>query len=203
MTLSTYSGLKTAIADHLDRDDLTSQIDDFIDLAEARHQDDVRLRSMLTRASLTVASRYVSLPSGYLEGMTLRLLTSPVTVLEHVSLDEMNRIRQETNDTPSFYTIHEQIEFDVAPDTSYSGEIIYYGAVTALSDGNTSNAILARSPGLYLYGALTAAAPFLLNDERIQVWAGFYASLLESLDRAEKRARHVGALHSRVIGATP
>ena len=36
MALGTYSDLKTAVANHLARDDLTSVIDDFIDLAEAR-----------------------------------------------------------------------------------------------------------------------------------------------------------------------
>ncbi len=36
MALDTYSGLKTTIADYLNRDDLTSAIPSFITLAEAK-----------------------------------------------------------------------------------------------------------------------------------------------------------------------
>ena len=42
MALDTYANLKTAIADFLNRDDLTSSIDDFIDLAEAQMNREVR-----------------------------------------------------------------------------------------------------------------------------------------------------------------
>ena len=39
MALGTYSDLKTAVANHLARDDLTSVIDDFIDVAaQTRHR---------------------------------------------------------------------------------------------------------------------------------------------------------------------
>ena len=40
MAITNYSELKSAIADWLDRTDLTDQIPDFITLAEARHKRD-------------------------------------------------------------------------------------------------------------------------------------------------------------------
>ena len=46
MALSTYSDLKTAIANFLARDDLTTQIPDFIRLAEARMSRELDTRSM-------------------------------------------------------------------------------------------------------------------------------------------------------------
>ena len=42
MALNTYTALKTSIADFLNRDDLTSVIPDFIALAEAQINRDVR-----------------------------------------------------------------------------------------------------------------------------------------------------------------
>lgn len=203
MALGTYSELSQAIADHLERDDLVSHIDDFIDIAEARHKREVRIREMLTRASLTVDDRYVSLPSGYLEAQAIRLLTSPVTVLTQVNLHEMTRIRSDTTGKPSYYTIHAQIEFDKDPDSSYSGEIVYYGALTALSGSNTTNSLLTKAPDVYLYAALLASAPFIQHDERIAVWESLYAQAVAGLNRSEQRGRHVGPLVSRVAGATP
>lgn len=201
MSLDTYAGLKQEIADTLDRDDLTSFIDSFIDLAEARHQREIRIREMIVRATVSAADRYLALPTGFLQMSMLRLLTNPVTVLAEVSLHEMNRRRQETTGKPIFFTVHEEIEFDRSPDQSYTAEMIYHAKLTALSDTNTSNALLTRAPDAYLYGALGAAAPFLSDDERLTVWAQLYQSAVDALNVMDRR--RAGPLVSRVAGATP
>lgn len=201
MSLDTYAGLKQEIADTLDRDDLTSQIDSFIDLAEARHAREIRVREMIVRATGIADSRYMVLPIGFLQMSTLRLLTNPVTVLGEVNLHEMTRRRLETTGKPTLYTVHEEIEFDRTPDQEYTAEMIYYGKLTALSDDNTSNALLVRSPDAYLYAALGAAAPFLVEDERLAIWAQLYQSAVEALNMMDRR--RAGPLISRVAGATP
>ncbi len=47
MAISTYSDLKTTVANYLARSDLTSQIPDFITFAENRLRRDLRIRQML------------------------------------------------------------------------------------------------------------------------------------------------------------
>jgi hypothetical protein len=203
MALDTYSGLKSAISDHLDRDDLVSQVDDFIDLAEARHKRDVRIREMIDREFIVVFDRFLELPTGYLDAITIRLLTDPVTVLNHVSPHEMNRVRRETTGKPSRFTVHGEIEFDVSPDGSYDGELVFYKALTPLSDANATNALLDRAPDVYLYAALLASAPFLMNDERIQTWGRMYSEGIDALKETDRRGRYIGALATRVAGPTP
>jgi hypothetical protein len=203
MSLANYTDLKVAIAAHLDRSDLTSYIDDFIDVAEAMHQRDIRIREMIERNDITIDSRQETVPSTVLEIISLRLLTTPVTVLEELNLHEMNRRRQEATGRPSFFTIHEEIEFDVTPAESYTGEIIAYHAVTALSGSTASNAILVKAPDAYLYGSLLASAPFLVADERIQTWGALYKSAVTGLNMRASSSRRVGPLVSRVSGATP
>ena len=100
----------------------------------------------------------------------LRLLTDPVTVLEQVNETELTKRIQTGTGKPSFFGIHEEIEFDVVPDAEYSAEMIYYCKLTALSDDNADNWILTNAPDLYLFGALSAAEPFLDNDERVTLW---------------------------------
>ena len=51
MAISNYSELKAAIADWLDRSDLTDSIPDFITLAETRHRRDFKIRRMETRVT--------------------------------------------------------------------------------------------------------------------------------------------------------
>lgn len=203
MALDTYSGLKDTIADYLDRDDLTDQIDDFIDLAEGRHKREIRFRGMITRATATLDARYIALPESYLEAVTLRILTDPVTVLQQVDLYEMNRRRLETTGKPSLFTVNEEFEFDRAPDESYTLETVYYKALTPLSDSDTSNALLQEAPGAYLYASLSAAAPFLVDDERVALWETMYTTVRDALMASDKRGRHIGPQITRVAGATP
>lgn len=203
MRISTVAELRASIADHLDDDSLESQINDFIAIAEARHRREIRLREMLTRASLTVDARNVSLPTGFLEAINLRLLTSPVTVLTEVSLHELTLEREDTTGKPCLYSIASDIEFDRTPDESYSGEITYYQSLTALDDDNTSNALLSVAPDAYLYAALSASAPYQMADERLPVWESMYVSARNALNAQARASRRVGPLVSRVHGRTP
>ena len=203
MSISTYAELKTAIADFLDRDDLTANIDTFIDLAESYHKRDIRIPEMISRESITVNARQISLPTGFIEPISFRLLTNPVTVLKQVNLHEMNRNRFEVNGKPTLFSITGEIEFDKTPDDSYSGEIIFWKEETALSDANTSNNILARAPDVYLYGALVHTAPFPQEDSRIAVWASLYSQGVRQLNSSARKSRRSSPQVSRVSGSTP
>ena len=200
MALDTYAGLKAAIESYVDRD-LTDNVDDFIDLAEARHQREVRIREMLVRDPLLVAQRYADLPDRFLSALTIRLLTEPVTPLNHWTQERMDRNRRFQTCRPSGFTIHEQIEFDCEPDQSYSAEIIFFQSALPLSDSVETNEILAKAPDLYLYGALSASAPWMLHDERVQMWESMYERALIGLSNLDQRT--VGTPIARVVGRGP
>ena len=203
MSLDTYSNLKAEIASYLDRSDLTSKIDTFIDLAEERHHTELRIRGMLKRATAPCSTtvRYLALPTGYLHMRILRLMSTPVTRLQFVNEDEMTRQIQSASGKPVWYTIHEEIEFDRVCDSAYSAEMIYYAKPTPLSLTSQTNTVLTNHPSLYLYGALLEAEPFLDNDERIPVWKAGYDLALASANMSDRKSRHVGTLVQRpVIG---
>lgn len=209
MALDTYSGLKSAIADHLDNAGLDSQIDDFIDIAEARHKREVRIREMLKRSTITIDDRFLTIPADFLQPKTLRIFTGFTTGhryypdVREVSVDDLTDHSRVDISRPKFYAVHESIEFDVDIDPldTYSGELIYYFPLTALSDSNADNAILTRAPDVYLYGALISSAPFLMFDERISVWEKLYSQAVNNLNSLDfKRS---GPLATRVVGSTP
>ena len=74
MALDTYTNLKTEIASYLNRDDLTANIDTFIDLAESRHSKDLRLREMAvnTTTDTVAGTKYITLPTGFLEFISVQ-----------------------------------------------------------------------------------------------------------------------------------
>jgi len=69
MAISTYSELTTAVANWLDRDDLTLRIPEFIALAEAKFNRTLRLRSMEAKytADTVAGQRNLALPTGYIQ----------------------------------------------------------------------------------------------------------------------------------------
>ena len=210
MALDTYENLKASIQDYLDRPDLADRIPDFIALAEARHRRDFRTQDMLTRSQVTMPAKtdqYLALPPRFLQMQGLRLLTDPVSPLSHVSLDQLTTVRggqyANTYRQPRFYTIHEEIEFDVVPDIAYQVEMIYYAAFPPLSAATPTTALLQKSPDVYLYGSLVAAEPFMMNDQRIQVWAELYKSAHEMIAIRNRRAKQGSPLRARVYGGTP
>ncbi len=189
MALATYSDLKSSIAAWLNRDDLTSVIPDFITLAEADMNSRLRLRSMLTRATATLDEAYETLPTDYLGMYRVVVNDEPITfsptdLLSRYALDY-------AGDPPRFYAITgSQLQLVPTPTASATAtiEMTYYAKPTALSDSNTSNAILAASPGLYLYGSLVQAAPYLGDDQRVQTWGQLYAQACDVLQAADDAA---------------
>lgn len=85
MALDTYANLKTSIANFLARDDLTSEIDDFIDLTEADFNRRLRIRDMETSLAFTIDEEQESLPTGFLQVRSFVLGTDPKTALQLMS----------------------------------------------------------------------------------------------------------------------
>ena len=194
MALDTFANLNTSIANYLNRDDLTSYIPDFISLAEARHGRDLRLRIMESVATATATSgtNYLALPTNFLEFRYVALNTTPKIVLRYMSPFELTRnYGGTTSGEPVYMTlIGERLYFGPTPDSNYSIEWAYYAKPTALSDSNTSNAILTNHPDLYLYASLLESAPFLMQDERLGTWAELYREAVKVANASDEVGRH-------------
>ena len=192
MALDTFSGLKTTIADYLNRDDLTSIIPSFITLAEAKFNRKLRVRQMVKRATATLDTQYFAFPADFLQAKEFQLNTNPITYLQYVTQnqgDYGSANQYISVGKPQYYTIiGTQIEVIPTPDTGYTGELTYYGKIPALSDSNTSNWLLVYAPDLYLYGALLEAAPYLKDDERLATWSTLYTNSLGDIEVADQRA---------------
>lgn len=197
MSITTYAELKTAIADFLDRDDLTSVIPTFIALAESQMEKEVRHFRMVKRSDGQIDSRYSPVPTTWLETIRMHIVGNDSYRLELTSLDDMLQLREQSSGVagrPTHYAhIGENIEVFPNPDGEYEIELLYYEKIPSLSDSNTSNWLLEVSPEAYLYGALVQAAPYLKDDARMQVWGGLYAGAVAGVNKENDRARYGGS----------
>lgn len=196
MSFASYSDLKTAIAGYLARSDLTSQIPDFITLAETRLRRDLRIRQMLktVTTATTASDSTVELPSDFLEARDFVVVGNPVQPLNYLSPSLFNRnARAADAGKPLDYTILAN-DFQLAPipDGAYTVKLLYFAAPTFLSDSNTSNAFLANCPDLLLYGSLIEASPYLMDDARINTWGTMFDRALSALTRSDEQGQYSG-----------
>jgi len=196
MAILNYADLQTTIASYLARSDLTVQIPDFIQLAEVRLRRDLRIRQMLKSATTTTTGgdQTVALPSDFLQLRDLFVETNPIRAVEYVTPSVFSRNGRVTESgLPVFYTIiASEFKFAPVPDTDYTLQILYYSNPPFLTDTNPSNVFLANCPDLLLYGALVEAEPYLMNDARIQLWAGMYDRGVASITAADDASENSG-----------
>tara|TARA_R100001015_G_C4627980_1_gene187858 strand:- start:526 stop:1203 length:678 start_codon:yes stop_codon:yes gene_type:complete len=200
MALSTYSELKTAIANWLNRSDLTSEIsDDFIKLVESEFNSKLRINKMITtNSSFTIDSETETLPTGFLQVRDFFIVSgSSKKPLTYMSPSQMDDVRGgSTTGTPIVYTIiGDNFRFAPAPDTTYTATINYYKSFDALSNSNTTNHILTTHPALYLYGSLYHAANFLggIEPAKLQNWLQLYQTSMERIERNDREDSWSGA----------
>ena len=198
MALTTYTELKASLADWLNRTDLTSAIADFISLAEAQMERQLRTRQMIVRAtaSFAAAAEYGTVPDDFLETKSIKLDTNPVTSLSFQTIEAMDQLSNTTylsSGKPLYFTVvGNQFRLLPIPDGEYTFELVYYAKLTKLSSTVATNFLLTQAPDVYLYGALLQAAPYLQDDARISVWSSLYAAGLEQLQVADDRGSTSG-----------
>ena len=198
MAISTFAELKTAAANWLDRSDLTDRIPEFIALAEARFNRILRIRDMetvSTAISTVGGTREYSLPTGFVQMKEFHLTTDPITPLSYITPEMMSRMwAGSTTAKPKVFTIiADNVRLGPSPDAVYTTSMLYYKTFTALSDSNTTSEMLTNNPDVYLYGTLLEAEPFIMNDERVALWATAFKQAIDDIQFQDNKDRHSGS----------
>jgi len=197
MAIGTYAELQTAVANWLDRDDLTDRIPEFISLAEARFNRVLRLRSMETKqtASTAAGQRNYALPADYIQMRNFQLNTSPITTLSYVTPEIFDRLWGGSQvGIPKFYTIlADEISLGPEPASVMTMEMLFYKRFTNLSTSNVRNWLITYAPDVYLYASMLEAEPFIMNDERVALWATSLSRAIQDLQEQDNKDRHSGS----------
>ena len=208
MAIGTYDELKTAVANWLDRDDLTARIPEFISLAEARFNRALRLRSMETKqtASTVASQRNYALPTNYIQMRNFQVNQSPIVTLSYVTPEIYDRLWGGSQvGTPSFYTIiGDEIQLGPIPGSVMTLEMLFYKKFESLSGTVATNWLLTNAPDIYLYGSMLEAEPFIMNDERVALWSTFLDKAINEMQEQDNKDRHSGsAMRVMTTGGYP
>ena len=199
MAIGTFAELKTAAANWLDRSDLTDRIPEFISLAEARFNRILRIRDMetvSTAISTVAGTREYDLPTGFVQMKEFHLTTDPITPLSYITPEMMSRLEAGSSKSkPQVFTvIADKVRLGPNPDAVYTTSMLYYKTFTALSASNTTSDMLTNNPDVYLYGTLLEAEPFIMNDERVALWATAFKQAIDDIQFQDNKDRHSGSL---------
>lgn len=205
MSISNYGELKTAVANWLDRTNLTARIPEFIALAEADIHygvrsptgwisEPLRIRAMETSADITIDAQTEALPTGFLAARRLYLNTSPKKNLELLSPIDLWAQDMDTTGEPVYFAAEaDNLVFSPSPDATYTGKLLYWKAFTALSADSDTNWLFANRPGVYLEAALYHAFSFARNTAEAEGHLQKLAVAVNGLNVANTSDRFGGA----------
>ncbi len=201
MALTTYDELQAAILNWMarapdDEDAVVATVTDFITLAEARFNRELRVREMIERIAATIDEAQEGMPARFLEPISASLIlaTGAVRPLKYVTMHELSRGARNIAGDPVQYTIvGGQILFgptitfddDTPKEDRPKLEIVGYFSQPALSNDNQVNDILKFYPNVYLYASLLEASAFVTSDQTGD-WAGLYE---EAITRANETSQ--------------
>lgn len=192
MAITSYETLKTAIGNYTHRGDLVSYYDEFIDMAEAAINANLRVSEMESSTSVAVTTPALALPDGFLEMRSINVAGSPDTTLEYITPHQLSAKKSGETGKPRFYTIAGDA-IELYPAGSYTIEMTYYKSITPLDGTNTTNFILTRFPEIYLHGALQWAYTFTHDDNRMQFHGAAFTATIQNTNKMSNRRKFSGA----------
>lgn len=197
-----YSDLKDSIAGYLHRTDMTAMIPEFIADAENRIYNELRIKAMEASYSQAVSSGSVTLPTGFLEWIDLYVDGDSVQKLTRKDIEWIYTKYPARNGAgkPVFFAREGESLIFGPYAGAYTIKGRYYKRLTALSDSNTTNWFTENEPALLRFGALCEAAPYVMDDERVQLWEAKYQASKNRIQRTDKLEKMSGSLLQMVAG---
>lgn len=192
MAITTYTNLQTAIADWLHRDDLTTQIVDFIALCESTLQIKCKLVEFEATATVTITAGVGTLPTGFIGMRSVYWNDSLSQPLQYITPEQFDAMRSWGEGDTYFYTISGTT---IRTSNTETGSVImtYNARFVPLSGSNASNAILANYPDAYLYGSLVQAFIFAQDDANAAKYSALFGNAIDRINENNEARKYAGA----------
>jgi hypothetical protein len=225
VSIASYTDLVQRCQDWLfGRSDIAARVPDFITMFEAKANRMLKCRQMEARAIAPINAtitepQYLALPPDFHSMRRVRVLPPPgisstnAPRLKFATGQQIDDLRVRMQSTPVglpiwFALFGNEMELCPTPDQNYNIEMVYRTYLPALNTtppgGSliTFNWLLTFAPDAYLYGTLMEAAPYLHDDDRIQVWASGVTAAFQSInDLSDEALYNAGPLVVRRKGS--
>jgi hypothetical protein len=188
--------LRTQFKNLLNRSDITNDLaDTFIDQGIARIQRTLRIPSMEKKQNYIVSASttFIVLPNDFLEAIDLYY---DGRSLERIPMKEMQELKKNSlNDAPLYFA-REQSNFLIYPHPKTGTlSLNYYGQYADMTLDSDENQLAIVASDLIIYGALTYASDYYL-DERSELFEAKYRTYLAEVQQQADDAELTGTLQT-------
>lgn len=187
-----YTSLQTAVANWLNRSDLTSNLPEFISYGEARLNRICRLSQQETTAAVTTTlnQNYTSLPTGFLEHISLvydnDLYEAP-TKVDLPILDDIRDRSSGSSSVPDYFAIsNSRYEWNYAAGAAYSLTARFWKKWDIVNDA--TNWLLTNYPDAYIYCSLAHAGQFISHPKTAE-WEAKAKEITDELEYQSARLK--------------
>jgi hypothetical protein len=214
MAIGNYTQLVAAVAEWLARDDLSARIPDFVTLAEAKINRVLLHPGMESRATVMVNTlltdpEFIDLPAGFQTMRSVRLTgvtgKPRLNFMTQTQMADYRYGNDDVSDRPIYFSVlGTEMELAPTPNEDFDIELRYRGNIPPITASNATNWLLTLAPDVYLYGALLESAPYIQNDERVQLWASAFSTCIDQLNiHGERQSFDSGPTTVSLPGVTP
>jgi hypothetical protein len=187
--ISDYASLKTAIADFLARDDLTEQVEYFIQNTENKLYRSINLRNEETALSVSISSGVAAVPADFKALKFAYYDRTPAALLEWVSITELyNDYPNRSNSAIPCVISREATNFVFGP-VSQDGTLkgVYYAKQDPLETTDNSWYV-DNAPDALVYGSMAEAALFTKDLEMYNFWQPQFLESVRTIKDEQRQA---------------
>jgi hypothetical protein len=194
MAITTYAQLLTAVASYTHRDDttFTDSVPDFVKLAEARFNRELRTTDQLTSMTSTaLSSGAANLPTGFLAWAELRFDGAVDHTLQPKALEWIRAQDDTAGGDPQYFAVVGSQVVCWPPTGSIKGT--YFKEIPDLAT-NSTNWLLTAHPDLYLFATLAEAALWTGDMGSLPVWADRAKATMDRIQRTDDENQFNGGV---------
>jgi hypothetical protein len=188
--MTTITQLYQDVSSWANRSDLTDYIPAFISLFENRVNHTLRVRAQETAFSGTIASNLIALPADFAAFKALWQEGYEYHPLKPVSLEMLIAADQTTGVPRNWAIDRTNVRFDGVGDITG----VYYATLPAITADAPTNWLLTSHYDAYLFGVLSEAFDYLMDDPRSARYAARSLSVLDAIQSADHKDRFSGQL---------
>lgn len=193
-----FGELKQEVANYMHRTDLDTFIPEFIEKARARINRDLRVREMITQATVVPVANPFPVPAGFLE---MRDMFHEKSAGNRRTLTLTNRLglnrfkgTNTAQSNPALYSI-DGLSVETAPGgIGITFTQIFYASEDAFVDDADTRLTLDVYPTIWLYAALIEGHSFTQDLDIMQSVQNFYTSEVEQANSVAAASESGAAL---------
>lgn len=183
LAFDSYGELVTAIADWMNRSDLSGSVQAMIALAEARMRRELHPLLMETSTTVTAVNGVAAIPS---DCDVIRFIAYSGGELQEVSMTHGRQFPD--GDEPRAFTL-ESNGIALWPASDVSVTVTYQPKLTSLSEASPTNWLLSEHPDAYFFGAMLFAEGYVANDQRAATFKALWDEAIEGIKFFLQRQR--------------